>query len=197
MNRFYHVVAIVLASSVLLACGENTTATEYVSNAKRYLADGESRAATIELKNALKSEVNNAEARWLLGKIYFDQDDMPSADKEFRHALKLGYSVNDVVPLLAQAFLRQGKLDELLALPVEHLADESLALLLSAQGLAKLTQGEVEEASVIIDSAVGEAPGLAYAQMAKARLLQVGGDVDLLRAQLYDIREPIFSHTQT
>ena len=184
MNRFYHVVAIVLASSVLLACGENTTATEYVSNAKRYLADGESRAATIELKNALKSEVNNAEARWLLGKIYFDQDDMPSADKEFRHALKLGYSVNDVVPLLAQAFLRQGKLDELLALPVEHLADESLALLLSAQGLAKLTQGEAEEASVIIDSAVGEAPGLAYAQMAKARLLQVGGDVDLLRAQL-------------
>ncbi|MBV1891786.1 MAG: PEP-CTERM system TPR-repeat protein PrsT [Gammaproteobacteria bacterium] len=184
MKRFFCFISIVFVSAVLLGCGENTTTNEYLNNAKRYLSDGESAAATIELKNALKADVNNAEARWLLGKIYFDQDDMPSADKEFRHARQLGYSVDGVVPLLAQAFLRQAKYDDLRALPVENLAGESLALLLSTQGLAKLAQGEVTEASALIELAVGEAPGLAYVQMAKARLLQVDGDVDLLREQL-------------
>lgn len=184
MSVFYHVIAVVLVSTFLFGCGESTTATEYVDNAKNHLSSGESAAATIELKNALKSDVNNAEARWLLGKIYFDQDDMPSADKELRHARQLSYSVDDVVPLLAQVFLRQAKFDELLVLPAETLTGESLALLLSAQGLAKLAQGDMAAAGTLIESALGESPGLAYVQMAKARLLQAGGDVELLRAQL-------------
>ena len=184
MNWFYHVVAIVLASGVLLACGENTTATEYVNNAKRYLADGESTAATIELKNALKSEADNTEARWLLGKIYYDLNDMPSADKELRRARQLGVPAEQVLPLLAQAFLKQSKLAELQALSIEGLGGEPLATLLSAQGLGRLTQGELAEAGELIERAIGEDPDLTYVQMAKAHLLQVGGDEELVRAQL-------------
>ena len=184
MNRFYHVVAIVLVSGVLFACGENKTATEYVDNAKRHLADGEFTAATIELKNALKSEADNAEARWLLGKIYYDLNDMPSADKELRRARQLGVPAEQVSPLLAQAFLKQGKFAELQALSAEGLGGEPLAMLLSAQGLGRLAQGELAEAGELIERAVGEAPDLAYAQMAKAHLLQMGGDELLVRAQL-------------
>ena len=184
MNRFYHVVAIVLVSGVLFACGENKTATEYVDNAKRHLADGEFTAATIELKNALKSEADNAEARWLLGKIYYDLNDMPSADKELRRARQLGVPAEQVSPLLAQAFLKQGKFAELQASSVEGLGGEPLATLLSAQGLGRLAQGELAEAGELIERAVGEAPDLAYAQMAKAHLLQMGGDEVLVRAQL-------------
>lgn len=184
MKSFYHVIAIVFVSGVLLACGENTTATEYLKNAKRYLSDGESTAATIELKNALKSDAENAEARWLLGKTYFHLNDMPSADKELRRAKQLGVSVEQVLPLLAQAFLKQGKFDQLQDLPVESLAGEPLATLLAAQGLGKLAKGEIPEGEVLIEQAVGEAPNLAYAQMAKAYLLQVGGDVALVRVQL-------------
>ncbi|MBQ0720355.1 MAG: PEP-CTERM system TPR-repeat protein PrsT [Gammaproteobacteria bacterium] len=184
MKRIYRVIAIMFVGCVLLACSESTTSTEYLKNAKRYLNDGEPTAATIELKNALKNDGNNAEARWLLGKIYFDLDDMPGADKELRHARQLGYSNDEVLPLLAQAMLGQAKLEELLALPAETLAADSLATLLSAQGLAKLAEGEVEAAGELIDAAVGAAPQLAYAQMAKARLLLVGGDVALVRSQL-------------
>ena len=147
MKRIYRVIVIVIMGCVLLACGESTTATEYLNNAKRYLADGEPAAATIELKNVLKSDAKNAEARWLLGEIYFDQDDMPSAEKELRHARQLGFAADQVVPLLAQAYLRQAKFDELLALPVEGLAADSLATLLSAQGLAKLAEGEADAGS--------------------------------------------------
>jgi len=184
MNQLYRVVATVFLSGLLLACGESTTSSEYVDNAKAYIDSGELAAATIELKNALNDDANNAEARWLLGKLYFDLDDMPSADKELRHARQLGVAVDQVLPLLAQAFLRQAKLDELLALSVEGLAGESLATVLSAQGLARLTQAEAEVASELIERAVSEAPQSSFAQMAKARLLQVGGDADLVRAQL-------------
>ena len=184
MNRFYHVVAILLVSGVLLGCGENITATEYVDNAKRHLVDGELTAATIELKNALKSEADNAEARWLLGKIYYDLNDMPSADKELRRARQLGVPAEQVSPLLAQAFLKQGKFAELEALSVESLGGEPLATLLSAQGLGHLAQGELAEAGELIGRAIGEASDLAYAQMAKAHLLQAGGDEALIRAQL-------------
>ena len=117
MKQLYHVV-VILSLVGLFACGESTTTSEYVDNARRYLDDGKTTAAIIELKNALKIEGDNAEARWLLGKVYFDQDDMPSADKELRHARKLGVSKDQVLPLLAQAFLRQTKLDELQALSV-------------------------------------------------------------------------------
>ncbi|MEZ0148429.1 MAG: XrtA/PEP-CTERM system TPR-repeat protein PrsT [Candidatus Reddybacter sp.] len=184
MKPFHHVIAIVFVSGVLLACGENTTATEYLKNAKRYLGDGEPAAATIELKNALKSDAKNAEARWLLGKIYYDLNDMPSADKELRRAKQLGVPAEQVLPLLAQAFLKQAKFDELQALSAGSLAGEPLATLLAAQGLGKLAQDEVAEAGELIERAVGEAPNLAYAQMAKAHLLQVGGDAALVRVQL-------------
>ena len=184
MKRLYRVIGTVFLSGILLACGEGSTSSEYVDNAKAYIDSGESVAATIELKNALKDDANNVEARWLLGKLYFDLDDMPSADKELRHAKQLGVAVDQVLPLLAEAFLRQAKLDELLALSVEGLAGEPLATVLSAQGLARLAQGEAEAASELIERAVRDSPQSAFAQMAKARLLQVGGDADLVRVQL-------------
>ncbi|MBV1927909.1 MAG: PEP-CTERM system TPR-repeat protein PrsT [Gammaproteobacteria bacterium] len=184
MKQFYRIFAMLFISGALIACGESVTSTEYLDNAKRYLDEGESSAATIELKNALKADVNNAEARWLLGKVYFSLDDMPSADKELRHARQLGVVEDQVLPLLAQAFLRQAKFDELQALSVDSLGGESLATLLAAQGLGKLAQGEVAEAGKMIERAVGEAPQLAYAQMAKARMLQMAGDEAPIRAQL-------------
>ena len=184
MKQFYRVFAIIFISGALAACGEGASSTEYLDNAKRYLDDGEPTAATIELKNALKTDRDNAEARWLLGKVYFDLDDMPSADKELRHARQLGVAEDLVFPLLAQAFLRQAKFEELLALSADNLSGEPLATLLAAQGLGKLVQEKVTAAGVLIERAVDVAPQSAYAQMAKAHLLQPGGDEALLRPQL-------------
>lgn len=169
---------------LLAACGEKTSSASYLQNAEAYLKKGELQAASIELKNALKNDGANAQARWLLGKIYFDTDDMPSADKELRKAKQLGVAAGQVLPVLAQAFLRQAKFDELQALSLEGLTGESLATLLSTQGMGKLIQGETEGAGELIDRAVTEAPQSAYVQMAKAQLLLVGGDTDLVRAQL-------------
>ncbi len=184
MKRFFPIVAVILLSGGFISCGETSSSAEYVNNARRYLANDEPVAATIELKNALKIDGSNAEARWLLGKVYYDQEDMPSADKELRHARQLGIATDQVLPLLAQAFLHQAKFTELLALPVENLTAESLATLLSTQGLAYLAEGKIEEAETLIERAVAAAPQQTYVQMARARLLQVGGDQALVRSQL-------------
>ncbi len=184
MKQIFRIGTFVLLSGLFIACGETTSSAQYLTNAQRYLNDGEPATATIELKNALKMDSNNVEARWLLGKIYFDQEDMPSADKEFRHARQLGISPEQVLPLLAKVFLRQAKFTELLALPEDNLSVEPLATLLSAQALGHLAQGEVDAAGALIDRAVVAAPQLTYAQMAKARLLQVGGNLLLVRSQL-------------
>ena len=81
----------------------------------------------------------------MLGKMYYDLDDMPRADKELRHARQLGVSAERVLPLLAQVFLRQAKFEELQDLPIENLAGDSLETVLAAQGLGKLAQGKVKE----------------------------------------------------
>ena len=184
MKQLFRVIAIVLAGGFFSACGESTTSADFVDNAQRYLDRKESTAATIELKNALKTDANNAEARWLLGKIYYDLDDMPSADKELRHARQLGVAAEQVLPLLARAFLRQAKFDELLALRLDQLSAESQAIVLSAQGLGKLAQDKTEEARELIEQAVEVSPQTTYAQMAKVRLLRAGGGVALVRGQL-------------
>jgi len=48
MKQVFRVVGILFMSCILFACGESTTATEYMNNARRYLNNGESTAATIE-----------------------------------------------------------------------------------------------------------------------------------------------------
>ena len=83
---------------------------------KSTLNQGELQAATIELKNALQQNAGNAKARSLLGKLYLETGNAPAAEKELRHASELGDADDVVLPLLAQALLAQGKLEELQAI---------------------------------------------------------------------------------
>ena len=84
----------------LMACGEGDTAEQYITRAQDALAKSEYSAAMIELKNALRLDPNSAQARWLLGKVYLESADMPSAVKELERALKMGWSPDDVKPAL-------------------------------------------------------------------------------------------------
>jgi len=65
------------------------SAADYVNEARQYINDGKYRSAIIQLKNQLKNEPKDAEARYLLGKIYLQQSQFESADKELSKAVKL------------------------------------------------------------------------------------------------------------
>ena len=125
----------------LLACGGNESSEQYLSSAKGYLAESNYQAATIELKNALRLDANSAESRWLLGKIYLETGDVQSAEKELQRARELGWQADDLYPALAQAWLAQGKFEEVLSIDHKSLQADAAAELLSSQAAAELAGG--------------------------------------------------------
>jgi len=89
----------------LSACGEKETAESHLVNAKGYISTNKVNESIIELKNAIRLDSKNAEARFLLGKTYLDLGDGLSAVKELERAKSLKSKDSLLIPLLARAYL--------------------------------------------------------------------------------------------
>ncbi len=176
INRFLGSCVICL----LLGCSSSMTDAQYVEKALGYLDHGELQAAKIELKNALQQNQKNALARKLLGEVHLEYGDAASAEKELKRASELGVTDDAVLPLLARAFLLQGKHDELHALSLEKLmGKEQKSDVLATQGLGKLAQGKTDWAAAKIDRALLLDPQSTHAGVARARLLAKKEKYDL------------------
>ena len=103
-RSFRLVASTVCAAALLAACGAER-ADDLLASAKTYLAKNDSKAAVIQLKNALQKSPDSAETRFLLGRTLLDSGDATSADVELRKALALGYPPVQVVPPLARALV--------------------------------------------------------------------------------------------
>lgn len=109
------VVVIIGALASYLVVGRlGSSSGDYLEEGKAFFAKGDLPSAVIQLKNAVRDEPENSEARWLLGRSYIKIGDFPSAEKELRSAVRLGVDESKVVADLALAYLRQGKFDEIL-----------------------------------------------------------------------------------
>ena len=71
------------------ACGEQVTVESHLENAKSYLNENKVNESIIELKNAIRADTKNAEARFLLGQIYLSLGDGLGAVKELERAQSL------------------------------------------------------------------------------------------------------------
>lgn len=127
---------------------------DYLKSAKDYLASQDLRAAVIELKNALQQNPENAESRYLLGKIYLDAGDGASAQKELLRAGEAGWDAAQVRLALAEALLLQNEYDKVLEqVDVEEEYPESVrADLLGLRARAQLGRGELETAEKTLKS---------------------------------------------
>jgi len=107
-------------------------------------ASGDLKGAAIELKNALQSRPDNAEARYRLGQIQFASGDYQSAEKEFRKSRELGVRDAKLDPLYARTLLslRQAKrlLEEVQ--PVESSSVDTRAAVLALRARAHLMLGD-------------------------------------------------------
>jgi len=79
----------------------------YVASAKAHFDNGRYREASIELKNALRQEPDNALGRYLLGRILFGQGDLAGATKELGRAHDLSPN-DDTAIWLAETRIRTG-----------------------------------------------------------------------------------------
>lgn len=78
-----------LLMSALILIANNVLSADYINDAKHYLEKGDFDAAMIQLKNQLKQNPADAQARYLLGTIYLEKENIKGAEKELQKAYEL------------------------------------------------------------------------------------------------------------
>ncbi|WP_210544239.1 XrtA/PEP-CTERM system TPR-repeat protein PrsT [Rhodoferax sp. PAMC 29310] len=158
-----------LATLLLISCSEKPE--DLIASAKAYLAKNDSKAAVIQIKNALQADPSQPEARFLLGSALLASGDPVGAETELRKALDLKYPMDQVAPKLAEALLAQGqpkKVTEELSSVV--VADPSgLAEMKTLLAAAYAGQGKTELAQGALNAALQADPNYAPALLVRAR----------------------------
>ena len=111
MMRQFAVVAIALS---VTACGLTTSSEERMAAARASMADGEYRAAIIQLRNVLVEEPDHLEARLALATVMLGLNDIPTAQKELDRAIELGGAPADIERLHLNILAAKGEFTELL-----------------------------------------------------------------------------------
>lgn len=178
-NNFQKIAAIFFTALMLTACGQDDP-NKLVSSAKEYLRKNDSKAALIQIKNALQLNPDLPEGRYLLGVILLDDSNSPAAEVEFRKALALKYPIDQVVPKIAVAMLAQGR--------YKNLTDEwsatswgtssATADLQTSLALAYGAQGDTARAATAVNAALAADPEFVPALLAQARQKAAGGNAD-------------------
>ena len=170
--------ALILGAGLLTACGAEDSAA-LVTEARAMIAAGDYKAAMIQLKNAVAEDDKNPEARFELGKLYLDQNDLASAEKEFRRAREAGYEENTVNPMIARALLGQREFQRVLdELPAPAASGPDAASLQALRATAALGLGHREEARKTLLHAQQAAPDNAEVHLALAQLALADRDAD-------------------
>jgi putative PEP-CTERM system TPR-repeat lipoprotein len=156
----------------LSGCGEKLSAEAHIKNAKDYLNTNNLNASVIELKNAIRVDNKNAEARYLLGQTYLNLGDGLAATKEFERARKLKFANGKLLPLLARAYILTDSNADVLALSTDSktLAAEQQSQYLAYQTLAALRSGDSKLATQAVALAESIANQGVYSMLASAYL---------------------------
>ncbi len=139
---------LIISSLLLMSCGQDLSSSDRITQARSLMSSEKYKAAVIQLKKALQNEPANKDARYLLGVIYIELGDGPSAEKELRRAEKLGVKNPLMVIYMGKAFLLQKKYKE--ALDVLQIAsvevDKDKSFVLSMRGNVYFQRAEFDQA---------------------------------------------------
>jgi len=154
----------------LTACGEKASLESHLNSAKSYLSQNKVNESIIELKNAIRLDAKNGEARFLLGRVYLNLGDGLAAVKELERAQSLKYADNKVIPLLARAYILTDSDSDVLALSTvaSGLAVEEQSQYLAYQTLAALRSEQPELAKQSVELAQSLAQQSIYSMLASA-----------------------------
>jgi putative PEP-CTERM system TPR-repeat lipoprotein len=166
--------SIVCASVILTisACSDNETSETHIAKAEKFLTEKQGASAVVSLKNAIKLDVKNAKARFLLGRLYLASGDGYSAEKELERALRLKYDANKVLPLLARAYMLTESDDDIFSLEkeTESLASSSKIQFLAYKTIAALRTDNEKLASECVELALSISATDSYSMLADAYL---------------------------
>ena len=172
--------AVALLTSTWLSACSDQNSERLIASAKVHLAKNDTKAAVIQIKNALQATPDSAEGRYLLGITLLEIGDPNGAELELRKALALKYSSDLVTPKLAAALLAKGQYKKLL----EEFSASRLGLpaatadLQTSIAVAYAAQSEAESSSVALKAALAADPGFVPALIEQARQLAARRDFD-------------------
>ena len=169
--------AMALLSSVgNSATKEETESLSYYQDALKRLQEGNAGAAVVQLRNAIQRDPNNLDARLLLGRLYLQGGDGPSAEKELRHVYE-GRPGDEVELLLGQALLLQQKYDDVLSTVSDKaVAPELRSSKLIVRGSAKMALGAYGDAEALLNEAMRLTPKSTVALLAMSRFKLMRGN---------------------
>lgn len=155
-------------------------ADQYFKDAQKYMADGETKSAIIQLKNALKSDPTHLNSRLALGVLQLKANDGPAAAKEFRRARDLGATKSQWMLGYVRALQIQNDprgVVEAIEVDDTLLLSEQ-AELLALRGLAHLALEDTDAAVADFDAAIQKQADNPSANLGKARILLSQGKAD-------------------
>lgn len=197
------IAAVGLLLLLLSACGKPSTPEAWLAEAETQTARRDFGAAVISLKNALKLDGDNAEARFRLGRLHLLTNDGASALSELTKAQELGYPKGALYEPLARAQIADRRFDEALFDIGKALADPETgkleamagkrplqAELVALRGTAQLERVELEAAEASYKEALTLYPAHPEALVGLARLAALNGKPDEGKALLAQVKTP-------
>lgn len=166
--------------ALLAACSGGPNAERSLALAKMHLSQGAPDKAAIELKNALQAEPKMGEARFLLGRLLMDREDPAGAVVELRKAEQAGYDPDQVLPLMAEAYLAAGEprkaIDLVGAAQLKSAAAVASLKTHAAAAYARL--GELDAAQGALKEALAARPDHPAALLLSARAMASRGELE-------------------
>ena len=151
-----------------------------VDQARAALDKGDTKSASIHLKNALQDHPESAQARFLFGKLLLASGDLRAAEIELRKAQELKHPINEVAPALASILSARREFAQVISeygtLTLSDPARQADLSAIVAGAYAKT--GQRAKAAELVESALARAPDNISIRLVQARLLAGGGDVD-------------------
>ena len=160
-------------------------AANYLQQAQSALRKGDLRTAQIELRNAVKSDPQNAQARFLLAEVQLQVGDPVAAEQQARAAQDRGYDITQTTPLIGQAMLMQNRAADLLRQfqPRGHNPKLDAEIMVD-RGAAELALGQPDDARRSFEAAEELDPTAIQPWIAGARLALVQHDIPAAQAQI-------------
>ena len=143
-----------------------------VARAQELMDKGDLRGAALELRASLRDNPNNAAAHFRMGQVAQRSGDNVAAEKELKTARDKGFEARLVNPLLAQAYMAQGRYRELLRdFSTQGLPADQAAPVMTMRAMAQLSLGDTKAALATASDAERQSPQSVDAALASARIL--------------------------
>jgi tetratricopeptide (TPR) repeat protein len=168
--------AVLVFSSLALACSGGETAQRYIERGDQYAAEGRHDAAVIEYRNALKKEPTLAAVYTKLGDAYAEQGKPEEAYRAYCSAIDLDAADGHARVEAGRLLFSAGRFNEALVRAVQTLERDNQdvdAQILSGRALTKLKRYDEAVAQLDAAVAVDHRPS-AYAALGDAK--QEAGD---------------------